>query len=226
MQLLFSLMFLCGIHNALCDLLAAAWTAVCRWIHPDPPRYRPHVYGYLQGTFGLPYGGYLIQPPAPLRQLVLTEHRSMFSVIGSHREILQCLRHLRVPVFSQMRSRSYTADLVIELYRHRMPPISSIMDAVRWLASPAQRQLVIRAGRTFVPREFKPLARIQVPQGLALDEMAGVLEDLRFRGTHDLTRNKAINISVMGRLAQEPTKDESELPKYQPTEHRPPAYSL
>ncbi|KAJ2659762.1 hypothetical protein IWW48_003275 [Coemansia sp. RSA 1200] len=190
-----------------------------------PPQYPAGLqYGFLQGTFGLPYGGYLVQPPrgALRNRLVLSESMNMFGVLGTQTEIIQCLKHLHAMVFCKTNTQpTYTSDIVVELYtstqQAQAPGSGWAYHAIpmlgRWLQKlfTQQRQLVIRSGRTFTPSDFKPLVRIRVPQGMTLSEIAGVLEAaLREQpassatagggaGGLDLTRDKATNIRVMGR---------------------------
>ncbi|KAJ2596574.1 hypothetical protein GGH99_007493 [Coemansia sp. RSA 1285] len=193
-----------------------------------PPQYPAGLqYGFLQGTFGLPYGGYLVHPPrgALRNRLVLSESMSMFGVLGTQTEIIQCLKHLHPMVFCKTNTQpTYTSDIVVELYtstqqsQPQAPGSGWAYHAIplfgRWLQTlfTQQRQLVIRSGRTFTPSDFKPLVRIRVPQGMTLSEIAGVLETaLREQpassassgggsaGGLDLTRDKATNIRVMGR---------------------------
>ncbi|KAJ2860325.1 hypothetical protein GGI22_002742 [Coemansia erecta] len=182
-----------------------------------PPQYPGPQYGFLQGTFGLPYGGCLVHPPrnALHSTLVLSDSMNMFSVLGTQEEIVQCLRHMHAMVFCKTMARTFAADIVVELYTksqsqapgsgwgyHAIPLLGGWLDAL----FTRQRQLVIRSGRTFTPSEFKPLVRIRIPQGLTLSEIAGVLESAiaspqtaATAGNVDLTRDKAINIKVMGR---------------------------
>ncbi|KAJ1800048.1 hypothetical protein LPJ56_006567 [Coemansia sp. RSA 2599] len=119
----------------------------------------------------------------------------MFGIVGTKREIIDYLRTMRTMVFTQMSARTYTSDIVVEVYR--TTPEASIIK--RWLDFSSERQLVIRAGRTFTPSDFKPLLRIQAPQGLRLCEIADILEKPSKGSTINLTRDKALNISVMGR---------------------------
>ncbi|KAJ1884960.1 hypothetical protein LPJ66_010359, partial [Kickxella alabastrina] len=182
-------------------------------LHTSPPEYSSDLkYGFLQGTFGLPYGGYIVRPAYGLRTtLTLTDSASMFSVFGTKQEIISYLRSMQTMVFTKMTARTYTSDIVVELYRttehNQMTLLRRLLDF-----SP-QRQLVIRAGRSFTPSDFKPLVRIQAPQGLRLCEIAGILEDTAGGAAAtavaplggkkfavNLTRDKELNIRVMGRL--------------------------
>ncbi|KAJ1665196.1 hypothetical protein IW140_003538 [Coemansia sp. RSA 1813] len=183
----------------------------------SPPQYPGLQYGFLQGTFGLPYGGYLVQPPrgALGSTLVLSDSMNMFSVLGTQTEIVQCLHDMHAMVFCKTMARSFTSDIVVEMYtkpRSQAPGTGWGYHAIpflgHWFDSlfTQQRQLVIRSGRTFMPSDLKPLVRIRIPQGVTLSEIAGVLESsidsphaAARDGNVDLTRDKAINIRVMGR---------------------------
>ncbi|KAJ1853425.1 hypothetical protein LPJ73_002651 [Coemansia sp. RSA 2703] len=197
--------------NALVSPLRSLWTVACILLHtvlapgaqhqpPEhPPDYSPGLqYGFLQGTFGLPYGGYLVRPPAALPStLLLTQKVPMFSVIGRRDEICALLRSMHTMVFSHMAARTYTADIVIEVY----PVDRTAWRMPRWLdfTSRTPRQLVIRAGRTFVPADFDPLLAVRAPQGISMREIADVLARCWDQRAVDLTRDKALNISLMGR---------------------------
>ncbi|KAJ2553925.1 hypothetical protein EV175_002761 [Coemansia sp. RSA 1933] len=182
-----------------------------------PPQYPGLQYGFLQGTFGLPYGGYLVHPPPTALDstLVLSDSMNMFSVLGTQTEIVQCLRHMHAMVFCKTTQHTFASDVVVELYtkqRAQSPGTAWGVHAIpvlgRWLDAlfTQQRQLVIRPGRTFTPSDFRPLVRIRIPQGVKLSEIATVLESAiaspqaaAHDGNVDLTRDKAINIKVMGR---------------------------
>ncbi|KAJ1939239.1 hypothetical protein GGF37_004478, partial [Kickxella alabastrina] len=88
-------------------------------LHTSPPEYSSDLkYGFLQGTFGLPYGGYIVRPAYGLRTtLTLTDSASMFSVFGTKQEIISYLRSMQTMVFTKMTARTYTSDIVVELYR-------------------------------------------------------------------------------------------------------------
>ncbi|KAJ1719441.1 hypothetical protein LPJ53_005802 [Coemansia erecta] len=188
--------------SATCTLLQTIITSTAQPAPSEhPPIYSPNLqYGFLQGTFGLPYGGYLVHPPGALPPtLNLTQKMPMFGAIGRRDEICALLRSMHTMVFSQMAARTYTADIVIEVY-----PVnrSAAWRVPRWLdfaGANAPRQLVIRAGRTFVPADFDPLLSIRAPQGISMREIAEVLMQSWNRRTVDLTRDKALNISLMGR---------------------------
>ncbi|KAJ1648040.1 hypothetical protein LPJ64_000657 [Coemansia asiatica] len=199
-----------------------------------PPGYSSRFkYGFLQGTFGLPYGGYLVHPPHKLQStLILSDAVSMFSVIGTKQEITSFLKTMRTMIFTHMSARTYTSDIVVELYR--TTPETSIIK--KWIDFSTERQLVIRAGRTFTPSDFKPILRIQAPQGLMMCEIASILEKPIKGSTINLTRDKALNIKVMGRsrsASNLATKNSNHpddldfLPPYrkQSEDGLPPAYS-
>ncbi|KAJ1735469.1 hypothetical protein LPJ61_000535 [Coemansia biformis] len=217
------------------------WTTACsawRWAatnHPAgptarssippqcPPQYPGLAYGFLQGTFGLPYGGYLVPPPRRLRStLTLTDAAPMFSAVGTRRQIIECLRTMPSMAFCKMATGTCTSDLLIELYR-AMPALSlvdeycarrsaangllgrlALLAACCWrrligrLFS-QERQLVIRSAQPSGPSDLKPLLRIRAPQGIMLSEIAALMDTVEDGAELDLTRDKAVNIRVMGR---------------------------
>ncbi|KAJ2706317.1 hypothetical protein FB645_001712 [Coemansia sp. IMI 203386] len=191
-------------------LTTEATTNDAQQLHP--PSYSSRFkYGFLQGTFGLPYGGYLVHPPHQLQStLKLTDAVNMFSVIGTQKEIIDYLKTMRTMVFTNMSARTYTSDIVVEVYR----TTTEASFLKRWLDFSPERQLVIRAGRTFIPSDFKPIVRIQAPQGLMMCEIASILEKPIKGSTINLTRDKDLNIRVMGRSRSASLLDLDDHTKY------------
>ncbi|KAJ2754116.1 hypothetical protein H4R27_000208 [Coemansia aciculifera] len=168
----------------------------------------------------------------------------MFSVLGTQTEILDCLRsdnfYSRTMLFCNTRSPS---DILVEVYRIPTPgvpmlPLRRLFDA--WFSK--NRQLVVRpASHSVSLNDYqRPLLKVHAPQGITLVEVARILEETGFRGELDLTRNKAVNISVMGRsrsaslLAMAQSLDDidnndptaCQLPPYQRSEDgMPPPYT-
>ncbi|KAJ1958822.1 hypothetical protein GGI12_004645 [Dipsacomyces acuminosporus] len=121
----------------------------------------------------------------------------MFSVLGTQSEILAFLEDKPTAVFCSMSSRTYTSDISVEV--HRSDANSPYSCLWRWWYDSGYRQLVIRARRTFTPRDFNPLVSIHVPQGVLLKEVADLLKSAGCRGSHNMVRDKRLNIKVMDR---------------------------
>ncbi|KAJ2062197.1 hypothetical protein GGI08_002712 [Coemansia sp. S2] len=131
----------------------------------------------------------------------------MFSVLGTQAEILDCLR-----------SDNFCSHTMLFC---NTPSPSDILVEVYRIPTPGVPML--------------PL--LHAPQGITLAEVARILEETGFRGKLDLTRDKAVNISVMGRsrsaslLAMAHSLDNNDsttcqLPPYQRSEDgMPPPYT-
>ncbi|KAJ2343602.1 hypothetical protein GGH92_004845 [Coemansia sp. RSA 2673] len=165
----------------------------------------------------------------------------MFSVLGTQAEILDCLRSdnfcSHTMLFCNTPSPS---DILVEVYRIPTPgvpmlPLRRLFDA--WFSK--NRQLVVRPAshQVSINDYRRPLLKVHAPQGITLAEVARILEETGFRGKLDLTRDKAVNISVMGRsrsaslLAMAHSLDNNDpttcqLPPYQRSEDgMPPPYT-
>ncbi|KAJ2485589.1 hypothetical protein EV174_001622, partial [Coemansia sp. RSA 2320] len=74
-------------------------------------------YGYLQGTFGMPYGGYCVRPPQ-LRDIELSaqnEHLRMFCIVGTFCEAMEWLEANDLMVSNLCTEQAtFTHDLVAE----------------------------------------------------------------------------------------------------------------
>ncbi|KAJ2828549.1 hypothetical protein IWW50_001328 [Coemansia erecta] len=154
-------------------------------------------YGYLHGTFGLPYGGYCIRPPS-LTDIVLqasNEHRWMFCVIGRFHEVSSWLENrpeILVRNQSSMES-TFTHELVAEVYTE-----SSALSRMFWGLDNLDVKLIIRIARTWDRRrdsvgcQFHPLLKLIVPSGVALGEIRERLRDAVPGQVLDATRDKVL----------------------------------
>ncbi|KAJ2766581.1 hypothetical protein IWQ57_004302, partial [Coemansia nantahalensis] len=217
-----------GLPQMLWAVACSAWrraTASSSVPSQRPPQYPGLAYGFLRGTRGLPYGGYLQPPPYALRStLALTDANSMFSVVGTRRQIVECLRAMPAMAFCKMAAGTCTTDLLVELYRAvpalslgdeyraRRSAATGLLSRLALLASccwkrvvarlfSQERQLVIRAAQVSPVDSgaAKPLLRIRAPQGIMLSEIAALMDTAESVAELDLTRDKAVNIRVMGR---------------------------
>ncbi|KAJ2387442.1 hypothetical protein H4S02_003366 [Coemansia sp. RSA 2611] len=244
------------------SLPALLWASACsawRWASARPssapPQYPALAYGYLpRGPLSL-----CSPPVAPpglhlRRPLALTDARPRFTAVGTHRQICALLRTLPMPIFCS--ARAPTSHLVIELHRACSRPLrDDLREAcqARALACVARvaaclarrllacvfsrrRQLVIRAECEPAGTDALPLLSVRAPQGLMLSEVAPLLDGVRV-GSVDLTRDKALNIRVIGRSRSLSWIEDDAcgdcdplflLPPYQlhSTTDLPPAYSL
>ncbi|KAJ2763568.1 hypothetical protein IWQ56_004813, partial [Coemansia nantahalensis] len=136
-------------------------------------------YGYLRGTFGLPYGGYVIQEPCPadVELDAGNRHRQMFCVIGRLGDALGWLEGNRHSVtVKQTAEATFTREVVAEVYTR-----SSQLTQLLWGVDGVDAQLVIRIGRTWERRphdastQFHPLLKAIAPSGIAMCEVAALL---------------------------------------------------
>ncbi|KAJ1957720.1 hypothetical protein EC988_000683, partial [Linderina pennispora] len=129
------------------------------YIFASPPRYRaPLRFGFLQGTFGLPYGGHLVQPEALPDTIALTPSMPMFACLGSARQIHGFLVQQTRTSLCTVNVPCGSGGLVVEMYRDRS------YDRLAGWWDMGQRQVVVRAQRAFSVSEFRPLLRVTVPQ--------------------------------------------------------------
>ncbi|KAJ2897181.1 hypothetical protein IWW38_001806, partial [Coemansia aciculifera] len=72
-------------------------------------------YGYLQGTFGMPYGGYCVRPPQ-LSDITLNadnEHLRMYCVLGRFGEVKRWLEEHNLMVCNECTVHdTFTHDLI------------------------------------------------------------------------------------------------------------------
>ncbi|KAJ2814638.1 hypothetical protein IWW50_007075, partial [Coemansia erecta] len=190
--------------------------------------------------------------------LALTDSLPVFSAVGTRRQITDLLRAMPASVFSK-HARSATSNIIVELHRAQpvvmlgaLPRASTfIARVVRAIADIArfwhpliarmlfsqQRRLIVRSECSASPMDACPLVSIRVPQGTMLSEVAALLEHSNTNASIDVTRDKALNIRVMGRsrslswFEHDGSDNDDEplflLPPYQPYQNDlPPAYSL
>ncbi|KAJ2082699.1 hypothetical protein H4R24_001367 [Coemansia sp. RSA 988] len=179
----------------------------------------------------------------------------MFGIIGSRVAISDWLRTMSTMIFSKTILRP-SSDIMIELFRSptRLSLVEeyckrstgkSLFGRLALLAVccwrrlgcvfSTERQLVIRPSSSLNEDGVAPVLSIRVPQGIMLSEVAPLLEKVE-SGSLDVTRDKALNIRVIGRsrtaeLLDFVCSDDEEpaflLPPYQPYQaDLPPAYSL
>ncbi|KAJ1955440.1 hypothetical protein EC988_001883 [Linderina pennispora] len=163
-------------------------------------------YGFLQGTFGLPYGGYCVQPRT-LADILLdasNQHLSMFCVTGTYAEVLAWLsRQDDIMVANHHCTQdTYTHDLVVELYTH-----SSRLKRLFKGLSGTDVQLVIRIARTWDRRlnrtsqDFRPLVKIIVPAGITLKEISEKMRTSAPDSVVDATADKGLLSVVLERVS-------------------------
>ncbi|KAJ2825621.1 hypothetical protein GGI24_003110 [Coemansia furcata] len=195
-------------------------------------------YGYLQGTFGLPYGGYCVRPPR-LGDITLSaenEHLRMFCVVGPFSQVNEWLEDNNLMVSNQCTVRdTFTHDLIIEVYSH-----ASFLERLFMGQEGIEVQLVIRIARTWDRRkdensQFKPMLKAIVPSGITLPEIRDVLRRAEPGIVLDTTRDKDLLNVVLSRIttrcsAMEPNPDYliergDLLPAYDVSTEPPPEYS-
>ncbi|KAI9479990.1 hypothetical protein BX667DRAFT_198289 [Coemansia mojavensis] len=244
------------------ELSHMLWKTVCsawRWTKLASPRISSNASPpqYNSATFGLLQPSYLHGCPITLAQqrcsLTLTDSLPMFTAIGTRRQISELLRAMPAMLFCK--TRSHTSNLVIELY-HTLPsmPLLKLMQntqagllsrltclaAFFWRRIVSrifsyERQLIIRSENTIAVSDQTPFLSIKAPQGIMLSEIA-VLLDNNQAGLVDLTRDKELNIRIMGRSRSFSWLDNCVesgndplflLPPYEPCQSDlPPAYSM
>ncbi|KAJ2449670.1 hypothetical protein GGF42_004702 [Coemansia sp. RSA 2424] len=209
-------------------------------------------YGYLQGTFGLPYGGYCVRPPR-LGDITLSadnEHLQMFCVLGRFSEVQEWLEEHHSMVCNECTvRRTFTHDLIVEVYSK-----ASFLERLFKGQDGIDVQLVIRIARTWDRRkegtdsgQFKPMLKAIVPSGITLPEIRDVLRRAVPGVVLDTTTNKALLNVVLSRVttrcsASGPNPDDSFeqrrylslspspgqaglLPAYETLDELPPEYS-
>ncbi|KAJ2850713.1 hypothetical protein IWW36_001682 [Coemansia brasiliensis] len=247
-------MDLSAVSHMLWKTACSAWRWTKLTPHASPSNPPPQ---YSSTTFGLLQASYLHGCPITLAQqrcsLTLTDSLPMFTAIGTRRQISDLLHTMPAVLFCK--TPSHTSNLVIELF-HTLPslPLLKLMQNSRagllnkmvalaafcWrrLVSRVfsyERQLIIRSENTIAVSDQTPYLSIKAPQGIMLSEIAGLL-DSNHGGLVDLTRNKELNIRIMGRSRSLSWLDDCVdsgndplflLPPYQPCQSDlPPAYSM
>ncbi|KAJ2609197.1 hypothetical protein H4S08_004147 [Coemansia sp. RSA 1365] len=195
-------------------------------------------YGYLRGTFGLPYGGYCIRPQC-LEDVVLqadNDHKQMFCVIGRYDEVIEWLDHNQHIVLNHSSMQAtFTHELIVELYTH-----SSTLSRAIWGLKKLNVQLVIRIARTWdrnndLGSQFHPLLKIIVPSGISLPEIRSELDCAQSDKLRDATHNKNLLNTVLSRTSSRGTSSTypkrnsgtlspSVLPAYERRDQLPPSY--
>ncbi|KAJ2801754.1 hypothetical protein H4R20_003551 [Coemansia guatemalensis] len=199
----------------------------------------PLQYGYLHGTFGLPYGGYCIRPQS-LEDVVLqadNEHKQMFCVIGRYSEVAEWLEHNQHMILNQSAMEAtFTHELVVELYTQ-----SSALSRAIWGLKGIDVQLIIRIARTWDRKrhdegsQFHPLLKIIVPSGISMPEIREELDCAEPYKLRDATHNKSLLNTVLSRTASRNTSSSypkrssgplspPALPAYERREQLPPSY--
>ncbi|KAJ2705423.1 hypothetical protein H4R19_005122 [Coemansia spiralis] len=180
-------------------------------------------YGYLRGTFGLPYGGYVMQEPRAA-DVVLdagNEHRQMFCVIGRLGDALRWLEdNLHSVTVKEGAQATFTREVVAEVYTK-----SSWLTQLLWGVDAADAQVIIRIGRTWDRRppgattQFHPLRKAIALSGVALSEIGALLRRAVPEQTLDTVCDKAKHPAAAGSSVTVNT-----LPLYCQRTHSPPAY--
>ncbi|KAJ2722640.1 hypothetical protein GGI07_003167 [Coemansia sp. Benny D115] len=164
-------------------------------------------YGFLQGTFGLPYGGYCVQPKV-LNDIVLnadSPYLQMFCVIGKYSEVMRWLEGNDRMVANQCTSQdTFTHDLIVEVYT-KAPKLVQLLRG----KGNSTVQLVIRIARTWDRSsksgrgtdQFKPMVKSIVPSGITLAEIFDELAGASPGDVVDATVNKALLDVVLSRVS-------------------------
>ncbi|KAJ2488800.1 hypothetical protein IWW37_004504 [Coemansia sp. RSA 2050] len=160
-------------------------------------------YGYLQGTFGMPYGGYCVKPPR-LGDITLSaenEHLRMFCVLGRFSQVAEWLENNSLTVLNQCTVRdTFTHDLIVEVYSR-----ASFLERLLMGQDEIEVQLVIRISRTWDRRkdensQFKPMLKALVPSGITLPEIRDVLRRAEPGVVLDTTKNKDLSNAALSRV--------------------------
>ncbi|KAJ2397925.1 hypothetical protein GGI05_000381 [Coemansia sp. RSA 2603] len=190
-------------------------------------------YGFLQGTFGLPYGGYCVRPRR-LGDIVLSAdsaYLGMFCVIGKYSEVIEWLVLNDRMVANQCTAQdTYTHDLIIEIYSR-----ASLLTRIVRGRNNIDVQLVIRISRTWdrdfrhaASSQFKPILKVVVPSGVTLSEIREQLESAVPGKLVDATCNKELLDIVLTRVSSRSStingRTNSENPRVQPEQTRLPVY--
>ncbi|KAJ2137507.1 hypothetical protein IW137_000268 [Coemansia sp. RSA 1287] len=185
-------------------------------------------YGYLRGTFGLPYGGYCIRP-SHLHAIDLqpsNPHQQMFCILGPYHSVTSWLSHNPIPVLVEPPTQpTFTHELIVEVYTQ-----SSYLSRMVWGLDSIYVQFVIRIGRVWDRGEnkgsqFHPLLKMVAPSGVLLTEMCAKLKEAVPGQLLDATKDKELVDRAVARTAS------SDLHRVQtclpPYEHRqlPPSYT-
>ncbi|KAJ2514618.1 hypothetical protein H4217_005663 [Coemansia sp. RSA 1939] len=202
-------------------------------------------YGFLQGTFGLPYGGYCVRPQR-LSNIMLSADNpgiSMFCVLGRYSDVLAWLdeKSNRTVASLCTTQGTFTHDLTVEVYNKS----STLVRLMRGKGA-IDVQLVIRIARTWdhdamdyksnpedgsACRSFRPMLRVLVPSGVALSDISAELERAEPYTLLDATGDKSLLDTVLTRAStrrddcsgfSDETQEEVHLPGYKESIEQPP----
>lgn len=203
------------------------------------------TYGYLQGTFGLPYGGYCVRPQHLDDILLNAGHKDlqMFCILGRMGEVQEWLKLNDRMVSNVCTTQdTFTHDLMVEIYSQDTWLTRLFKGGKLGMSV----QLVIRIARTWdqgkaagsANSQFKPVARILVPAGVTLAEIGNIVETMELVSGEewvDATRNKPLlnkvltRVSTRGEMIKEKEMQSGGincLPKYEFRKVLPPTYKF
>ncbi|KAJ2498291.1 hypothetical protein GGH96_004440 [Coemansia sp. RSA 1972] len=186
-------------------------------------------YGYLRGTFGLPYGGYCIRP-SHLNAITLQSsnpHQQMFCILGSYHSVTSWLNNNPIAVLNEPSTQpTFTHELVVEVYTQ-----SSYLSRMVWGLNALDVQLVVRIARVWDRGEnkasqFHPLLKVIVPSGILLSEVCAKLQEAVPGQLLDATRDKELVDRTVARTTSRNSHRAQSL-CLPPYEHRqlPPSYT-
>ncbi|KAJ1740946.1 hypothetical protein LPJ78_003904 [Coemansia sp. RSA 989] len=194
---------------------------------------KPNItYGYLRGTFGLPYGGYCIRPEN-VDEIVLqasNEYRRMFSILGKYSDVQKWMTRHRSTVLNQSSMEAtFTHELVIEVFTE-----SSSWTRMIWGLDSLNVQLVIRIARIWdrqsnASSQFHPVLKLIAPSGISLFEICEHLQSMQPEQTKDITSDKYVLNKTLARVSTRDStyscgSDSHGLPPYECHRRLPPPY--
>ncbi|KAJ2162827.1 hypothetical protein GGF46_000391 [Coemansia sp. RSA 552] len=164
-------------------------------------------YGYLRGTFGMPYGGYCMRPTSLDRILLQADNdnQQMFCVVGRYREVADwlCRNDCAAVIQSSMRA-TFTHELVAEVYTK-----ASALSRMIWGLDAIDVQLVVRIARTWDRRssaegagdQFHPLLKLIATSGISLSEIRDELRKAVPGKMRDTTRDRKLLCAALARVS-------------------------
>ncbi|KAJ2850723.1 hypothetical protein IWW36_001692 [Coemansia brasiliensis] len=196
------------------------------------------TYGYLRGTFGLPYGGYCIRPES-VDEIVLqasNEHQRMFCIVGRYSDVQEWMEQHNSTVLNQSAMEAtFTHELVVEVFSKSSPWTRMI-----WGLDSLDVQLVIRIARVWdrqsnASSQFHPLLKLVAPSGISLKEVCDQLHGMQPEQTKDITYDKELLNRALARVSTRGSADtygsgsyaradSSGLPPYEYHRRLPPPY--
>ncbi|KAJ2451021.1 hypothetical protein EV183_003880 [Coemansia sp. RSA 2336] len=166
---------------------------------------KPNVkYGYLRGTFGLPYGGYCIRPET-VDEVVLqasNEYRRMYCIVGKYSDVREWMaQHDSIVLNQSSMEATFTHELVIEVFTE-----SSSWTRMIWGLDSLDVQLVIRIARVWdrqpnASSQFHPVLRLIAPSGISLREVCDQLASMQPEQTKDITSDKHVVGKALARVS-------------------------